>query len=837
MITVQKLKQWCKNNSVLLNQLPGAVMVVNKERRIEFCNDQFNHLLGYQSEDLAGEKLWMLVDDEQVKEMAAELQQKAAIKLPAGFPVFEALATLSKDYNKIWNVKKKLGGNIPFVLSFGLINDDANTVLGFIAVAVVAKELETKAQEQKKLTLEYKHALEALSASQRRYQQIFSYAPLGIFQFDENSVVLDANQHIIDLLYTKREFLVGMNMLQELKDTAVLSAVKSCLETGVGAYEGMYQTLHGNSRPMRGLFKAVLNSSAKIIGGVGVFEDISERYRIKQALLESEKSYREIFDNAKHTICIQRKDGSFLNVNKATETMYGYSVEEIIGKSPKYILAPNKNNLADINERLRQCWLGYPQEFEFWGKKKNGEVFPSQVSVTLSTYFGEDVLIIFAKDISDRKAVESKIKALANEDSLTGLPNRRLLIEHSNKLIKISKRNNVPLSLLYLDLDKFKDINDTLGHDAGDELLKKTGKRLLKALRETDTLARLGGDEFAILLPDASEIVAKEIALRVIKELHKPFQVMGNQVVVQASIGIASYPQDGDNFQKLFRNVDIAMYQAKKNQSSIAFFKEHFGEDIKKRVDTENDLSRAITDNQLLLHFQPKIQLANNKPIGVEALVRWQHPSQGLLYPDKFIPIAEKSNLINKLGLWVINKAIEVCKSWINDGIHLPIAVNISVRELLNRNLVPNIKTLLENYALPAEYLEIELTETVVMQNTTASLKTLTQLSDMGIKISIDDFGTGYSSLNYLKQLPADYLKIDRSFVFGIQNTNDFDSNDASIIKAIVALADSMGLGLIAEGVEIEAQEIFLKSIGVKFAQGYKYSKAIESNQLLKWLK
>ncbi|HFB64809.1 MAG TPA: bifunctional diguanylate cyclase/phosphodiesterase [Aeromonadales bacterium] len=832
-----KLNQWCDQHAQMLNQIPGGVLVVNTQRCIEFCNQQLDRLLGYANGDLAGKKLWTLVDEEQVNEMSRELLEKSAVDAEPGFAIFKALAEVAEDHNKIWKIKKKQGGDIPFVVSFGQIKDNDHQLIGFMAIAVVAKELEYKAKEQEALSQEYKQALEALSISQKRYQQIFTYAPLGIFKFDVGSKIVDANQHMIDLLYSSREKLIGLNMLEDLKDKKVLAAVKSCLKSGEGSYEGLYKTLYGENRPLRGLFKAIRTTENKIIGGVAVFEDITERYEFKQALSESEKSYRGIFDNASHTIYILKKDGTFLNVNKAAENMYGYSVAEIIGKTPEFLAAPGKNDMSFIFDVLDKSWKGEPQVFEFWGKKKNGDIFPKQVSSTRSHYFGEEVLIVFAEDISGRKTTEMEIQRLANEDSLTSLPNRRLLIEHTNKLIQISKRNQTSLSMLYLDLDKFKDINDTLGHDIGDELLKSAGKRLVQTLREADTLARLGGDEFAILLPDSSDVIARNIAKRVIEALRKPFNIGAHEIYIKASIGIASYPQDGKNFKTLFRNVDIAMYQAKKNQYSMTFYEKQFGKEIYKRVNLENELSFAIDNEQLLLHFQPKISLVDGKAVSVEALVRWQHPEQGLLYPDRFIAIAERSHLINKLGYWVIKNAIATCCSWMEININLPVAVNISVRELMNQHLVSNIEKLLKEYNLPAKYLELEITETAIMQNTVMSMNTLSALTNLGVKISIDDFGTGYSSLNYLKQMPADQLKIDRSFVFGIQNENDFNSNDASIIRAIVALANSMGMGIVAEGVEIEAQEMFLKSIGVEYVQGYRYSRPVENNKLIKWFK
>ncbi len=833
----QQIISWCEQSSTILNSLPSGVLVVNSRGRIQFTNKHFLQLLGFAEDELIGEKLWLFLNETEIQQISKDLNTKDKTQIESRLPVFEALAARDDNYNIIWNLKKKNGENIPATASMGHIySQDDNDIIGFITIVNEATELNQQLIQQHQLEVQYKTALDELTQSQKRYQQIFAHAPLGIFHFDNNSIILDANQHMIDLLYTDRISLIGMNMLQTLKDKHVLESIRSCLSQGIGHYEGNYKTLNGTHRPLRGLFKAVRNTKGKIIGGVSVFEDVTEQYKTKQALVASESSYRQIFDNALHTIYIQSKDGVFLKVNLSAEKMYGYSAAEIVGKTPEFLAAPGKNDLAKVTQLTEKAWQGKPQRFEFWGKRKNGEIFPKDISVNLGKYLNQDVLIVFAEDITERKLAESQIHNLANQDSLTGLPNRRLLIERTEQLLKLARRHKMTLSLLYLDLDKFKDINDTQGHDSGDKLLVEVSHRLQQCLRDSDTLARLGGDEFAILLPDSTKQHALNIGQRIIEAIELPFKLAHTQVNISASMGISLYPQDGSNFHKLFRHADIAMYKAKNNNHKLMLFQPKHREEIEHRVTLEKQLAEAIDNDQLLLHYQPRLSLNNFNAVSVEALVRWQHPEKALIYPGVFIPIAESSGLIFKVGHWVINKAISQAKKWQTQGIELPVAVNISIQELQSSNLARKIEELLDIHQLPSYLLELEITETAAMTNVEQSLKTMTQLKNLGIKLSIDDFGTGYSSLNYLKKLPADFLKIDRSFIVDIDSKNSRESShDKTIIETIVALGKSLKMPLIAEGVETKQQEIFLQSLNIEMAQGFRYCKPLAADKFIKW--
>ncbi len=835
----KQLSQWCEQSCTILNSLPSTVLVTNTQGRIEFVNQNLLDLTGFSKSKVIGEKLWIFLFEDQVNQTTESLNARDNSNIEPRFPLFKALAARESNHNIVWKLKTNSKDIKNITSSVGEIrNPESDEIIGYLSIGIEASELSQQLLEQKHLEQQYKTALVDLTGSQKRYQQIFANTPLGIFHFDIESVVLDANDHFIELLGSRRELIIGLNMLRSLKDQRIITAIQDCLKDGIGHYEGNYQSMTGTTRPLRGFLKAIRNTSGEVTGGVAVFEDITEQYKTKLALESSEASYREIFDNAMLTIYIQNKQGAFLKVNKSAEKMYGYTVDEILGKTPEFLSAPEKNDMEQVQRYIDKAWTGIPQRFEFWGKRKNGEIFPKDVAIHRGEYLEQDVLITFAEDITERKSAEAQINSLANQDSLTGLPNRRLIIERTDQLLKLARRHKMDISLLYLDLDKFKDINDTQGHDAGDQLLIDVSLRLQNCLRDSDTLARLGGDEFAILLPDSNKEHAENVAHRILEEIERPFQLKHTEVKIKASMGISLFPQDGISFKKLFRHADIAMYKAKSNNKGLMFFQPEHREEIEHRVSLEKELVDAIENDQLVLHYQPRLCLESFKALSVEALVRWQHPQKALIYPGVFIPIAEASELIFRIGEWVLAEAIQQAKTWQQMGLDIPVAVNISIQELQSTHYASKVSNLLNKYQLPPSLLELEITETAAMTNVEQSLKTMTILKELGIKLSIDDFGTGYSSLNYLKKLPADFLKIDRSFIVDIDSGDLANrKHDKTIIKTIVALGKSLKMPLIAEGVESEDQEFFLQTLEIDMAQGFKYCKPLPADKYLLWHK
>ncbi|HXP95843.1 MAG TPA: EAL domain-containing protein, partial [Telmatospirillum sp.] len=413
-----------------------------------------------------------------------------------------------------------------------------------------------------------------------------------------------------------------------------------------------------------------------------------------------------------------------------------------------------------------------------------------------------------------------QIEFLAHHDTLTGLPNRLLAKDRMEVVMARANRSRSKAALLFLDLDHFKKVNDSLGHPVGDELLRLAATRLRECLRETDTLCRQGGDEFLILLGDITEMEATSlVAEAILAKLAEPFSVMDQELSISASIGIAMYPDDGNDFETLSRHADIAMYHAKEmGRNAYRFFAEKMNVDSSEYLKVRNGLRQSLERNELLLHYQPQFDLTSGRAVGVEALIRWHHPDSGLIAPARFIPVAEESGLIVPIGAWVLNEACRQAMAWRRAGLtELVMAVNLSAVQFKRGDLLQTITEALALSGLPPQYLELELTESILISDTATVLAMVDQLTELGVKLSIDDFGTGYSCLAYLKRFRVDRLKIDQSFVRHITT----DPNDRAIVQAIVQLARGLGLKTVAEGVEDEAALSALVALGCDDAQGY----------------
>ena len=426
-------------------------------------------------------------------------------------------------------------------------------------------------------------------------------------------------------------------------------------------------------------------------------------------------------------------------------------------------------------------------------------------------------------EIAERRMADQRVVHMAHHDVLTGLPNRTLLTDRVDQAITRAHRSASKLALLFLDLDRFKNVNDSLGHAVGDQLLQAVSTRLTACLREEDTAARLGGDEFIISLPDVADASeAARVAARILADLAKPFSVCGHQLPAEASIGIALYPDDGDSAQTLMRNADTAMYHAKESgRANYQFFSSQMNERVSRRLSTETSLRRALEHGEFTLHYQPLIDLATGRIDGAEALARWPQPDHRLVSPAEFIPVAEDTGLIVPLGEWVLREACGQAQAWQARQPGLRIAVNLSARQFRQKNLIGMIEQALCDTGLAPALLELELTEGMLMHHAEDTVQTLARLDEMGVRLAIDDFGTGYSSLSYLKRFPIHTLKIDRSFVQDLST----DPDDAAIVTAIVAMARGLNLNVTAEGVETEAQAAFLRSLSCDLAQGFHFGR------------
>ncbi|MBI3916528.1 MAG: EAL domain-containing protein [Betaproteobacteria bacterium] len=563
-------------------------------------------------------------------------------------------------------------------------------------------------------------------------------------------------------------------------------------------------------------------------GVVTSLVDVTERKQAEENL----RLAANAMENTAEGIIVYGADRRIVHVNKAFTVLTGYTPEEVIGKTPEFLRSGQDDEAfySELWEAVQRTghWQG-----EAWRRRKSGEIYSELRSVSaIKNEAGRTshYVTVFT-DISAFKEYETRLQFLAHHDALTHLPNRVQFQDRCKEAFLRANRHGKPVGVLFIDLDRFKAINDSLGHAMGDGLLQSVAERLKQCVREIDTVARTGGDEFIILLDEMKESQdAATVAEKLLVALSKPFTLGDHDLVISASIGISCYPEDGGDTQILLKNADAAMYSAKKQgRNTYRFFSAEMNAHALETLVLTNQLRQALERNELLLHYQPRIDLATGRITGVEALIRWQHPERGLIPPIRFIPLAEETGLIVPIGEWVLKTACTQMRAWQDAGMpRFVMAVNLSVRQLEHAGLVQRIASVLRETGLNADSLELEVTESMVMRDSEGSVKLLAELHALGIALAIDDFGTGYSSLSYLKRFPIDYLKVDQSFVRGIP----VDADDVAITRTIIAVAKSLELRLIAEGIETQEQLAFLKAEGCEEGQGYLFSKPLAAKDL-----
>lgn len=512
----------------------------------------------------------------------------------------------------------------------------------------------------------------------------------------------------------------------------------------------------------------------------------------------------------------------------------GYEPAEI-GKLNSRVLRAENADMQMLSDMWATISAGGDWHGELRNKKKNGEYYWALISISPITddYGRVSHYVSVSEDVTEQKETRIRMEQLAYVDSLTGLANRILLRDRLEQGLKVVQRNGSRMALLYLDLDQFKRINDSLGHDVGDAVLMQVADRLRHCVRHQDTVARMGGDEFVILLSDMDVMTsASSVARKILESMRDPHKLLCHEIIITPSIGITIAPDDSLNADILLKNADLAMYRAKsQGRNNYQFFTEEMNTRVLDHLLMEHDLRQAISNNELILMFQPQIDLSSDVLVGVEALVRWLHPVKGLLSPDDFIPVAEETGLIVQLGEWVL---INACRQW--RSLQQPgmppmiLAVNLSARQFRDPDLIDMIQRALAITDFQPIYLELEITETILMEYLDHAVNVLKQIKALGISISIDDFGTGYSSLSYLRRMPLDSLKIDKSFIMDIPNSHD----DMAIAAAVIAMAHKLKLKVVAEGVENEAQWAFLKKNHCDIAQGYLMGKPMNAADFVK---
>ncbi len=551
------------------------------------------------------------------------------------------------------------------------------------------------------------------------------------------------------------------------------------------------------------------------------WRDISDRKKAEEAL----HLYAKVFEKSGGAIMICDRQNRIVAVNQAFERDTGYVQEELLGKHPSLLAAPEMTP----PETYQTMWAdletsGYWQG-ELWDRRKDGSVYPKWAAISAIHDVSGELTNYIASytDISERKVAEARISRLAHHDALTGLFNRYSLESRLGQSIFAARRENRQMAVIFIDLDRFKVINDTLGHHVGDLLLVAIADRLSTCVRESDIVARLGGDEFVVALTTLTDdLNAAHVAQKILSAISAPCAVEGRLLHTTPSIGISLFPENGDGVEELMKNADAAMYSAKKKgRNNFQFFSSAMTAAAAERLELERDLRNALINREFELHYQPKVA-CDGLVCGVEALIRWRHPERGLVPPLKFIPIAEETGVIGDIGNWVLEEACRQMVAWRQEGFALQhMAVNVSAHQLRSNNLVSQVRRAMARFGLSPGQLELEITESVAMEDPERAIGQLRALRDCGVELSIDDFGTGYSSLAYLKMLPIHTLKLDRAFVRDIET----DENDAAICSATIGLAKNLGLRVVAEGVETEAQRNFLISHGCNLLQGYLFGK------------
>ncbi len=565
-------------------------------------------------------------------------------------------------------------------------------------------------------------------------------------------------------------------------------------------------------------------------------------FEAKRDQVEALARFEATFASALTGMLLIDLDGKVIDSNPAIQTLLGHSHAELAGRRLSEFVHPaeRRRTRAAYRRMIAKDESSLRLQHRF--VSGDGEVLWVDVSASLvrDPDGGKSFAIVMIQDVTQRKKAEAALlsQAALNEhqalhDGLTGLANRRLFRDRIDQAVKAGRRTDARVAVMVMDLDGFKEINDSLGHAAGDELLVELGRRLRTAVRGSDTVARLGGDEFGVLLPDASgtEDVALAVG-RMQAAIETPMTLQGLSLSLESSIGIALYPDDGDDVETLLQCADGAMYQAKEEKSGSAFYDSSRVRQDTARLTLMGELRRALDRRELVLFYQPKAVLADGEVHAVEALLRWEHPVRGLVAPDDFIPAAQQTGLIKPLTRYVIDEALRQCRSWQDEGLRLAIAVNLSARNLLDADLPELVAALLERWNVEPCLLELEITESAMLADPVRTKLILERLSAMGIRLSIDDFGTGYSSLAYLKRLPVSEIKVDRSFVLNMET----DEDDATIVRSTIDLARNLGLDVVAEGVETKAVWDRLRTLGCTAAQGYYLSRAIPPAALRTWL-
>ena len=691
----------------------------------------------------------------------------------------------------------------------------------------------------------HQHSATLIEEGAQRYRSTFDLAPVGIVHMALDGTVTLANPYLCMLLQCERDHLHGKPLtdwIDPAERSVMQSTIDALLASGTTDAPAPFdqRTLRPDGSTLWTSVRVTLvtDASGQPSHLIAILEDISTRHLMEYTLRESERFVTSTIDALSEHICVIDASGKVLAVNKAWRN-FG---TENGGTSA---IAWDESNYSEVCDRaaasgiedaqlfavgMRAVLVGEQDEFtiEYPCNSPTQERW-FMARVTRFPFDGPVRIVISHENITAAKLAQSHLTYLAHYDGLTGLPNRVLFYERLKRELLQAERSGWTLAVMFIDLDHFKIVNDTLGHAAGDSLLQQASARIVDCLRGNDTVGRLGGDEFGLFLPDlTSSQDAAIVAEKIMLSLAAPFHIQGAETFVTSSIGITIYPVDGNDADLLVCSADTAMYRAKQQgRNNYQYFTAHMNAQMREHARIENGLRKALERNELSLHYQPQIDMHDGHIIGMEALMRWQHPELGAVSPAVFIPIAEEIGLIVPFGEWALRTACAQNKAWQDAGLApIVMAVNLSARQFKNKTLGKTVQQILQQTALPGQFLELELTEGIVMDNAPVLIEALRELKMLGVRLSLDDFGTGYSNLGYLKRFPLDMIKIDKSFVNGIGQGGD----EGVIAATVITLGHSLKLKVIAEGVETEAQKSALQLLGCDVMQGYLFSRPLAAH-------
>ena len=793
----QLLQQWSNafNYSVLGIALGDAVT-----QKIMAANPAFAKMLGYTVEELTELLLFDVYarhEHERVKKIISEAYEHGRIR-------YESFM-LRKD-----------GSEFPVQVDLAAVNDENGQPLYRVAtVQDITERRQTSA---------------ALQESEQTYRSLFENMLNG-FAYCQMLFENDQPQDFIYLIVNSAfEKLTGLKDVAGKKVSEVIPGIREAAHDLIEKYGRVASTAIPESfeyfvEPLQMWFSISVYSPKRGYF-VAIFDVITERKNMEDSL----RKLSLAVEQSPSSIVITDLDANIVYANVTYTKQTGYLLGEVVGKNPRFMQSGKTPRQAYI-ELWQQLSLGEIWKGEFVNHRKDGSEYIE--SVLISPVRDNDGRITnylaIKDDITDKKRAEERIENLAHFDQLTGLPNNTMLEDHFKYALSLAQRSDENLAVMFMDLDHFKNINDTLGHSIGDQLLMEVAKRLKAALREEDTVSRLGGDEFIFILPGTDANGAAHVAQKLLASVSAPCQIEKHELISTSSIGITIYPDDGQDMETLSKNADAAMYQVKQTgRNGYRFFTQAMQANSARNLMLSNALRHALKNNQLKLLYQPQVSMQDGHIIGAEALLRWQHPELGNITPAEFIPIAEETGLIIEIGEWVLRTAAMQLKNWTDQGLpKMVMAVNLSAVQFRQANLIQMVTAIIAEVGLLPNQLELELTEAVAMDDPLSAIAVMDQLFENGVSMSIDDFGTGYSSLSYLKRFKVYKLKIDQSFVRDISD----DPDDKAIVTAIINMASSLGMRTIAEGVETSSQLAFLRLQGCDEAQGYYFSKPLPADE------